>query len=176
MRRVTFGGAVSLDAFLAGPADAMDWLRWSPDVAAITQAFWPTIDAVVMGRRTWEVAVAGRTRAYPGVANYVCSRTRPSGTVDGVEFTADGVTLVRRLRQAPGRGICVMGGGMLGASLLDAGLVDEIGLNVHPLVLGSGVPLLPGLTHSIDLRLVECRVLQEGCVLLRYAVSVGREA
>ncbi len=176
MRRVTFGGAVSLDAYLAGPGDAMDWLRWSPDVSALTDAYWETIDTVVIGRRTYEVAVAGGTRAYPGVVNYVCSRTRPSGQVNGVEFAADGVALVRRLKQEAGKGICVMGGGVLGAALLDAGLVDEIGLNVHPLVLGSGVPLLPGLTHRIPLRLVESRVLEEGCVLLRYAVSDGKEA
>ena len=176
MRRVTFGGAVSLDSFLAGPGESMQWLRWSSDVATFTDAYWRTIDTVVMGRRTYEVAVAGGTRAYPGVANYVCSRTRPSVTANGVAFACDGVALVRRLKQEAGKGICIMGGGVLGAALLEAGLVDEIGLNVHPVILGSGVPLLPRLTRGLDLELLECRALQQGCVLLRYAVSGAMEA
>ena len=153
----------------------MDWLRWSSDVEAFTAAYWQTIDTVVMGRRTYEAAVAGGTDAYPGVVNYVCSRTR-SGIANGVEFAPDGVALVARLKQEPGKGICIMGGGVLGAALVDAGLVDEIGVNVHPVRLGSGVPLLPGLTRGIGLELVECRRFEKGCALLRYEVTNGKEA
>jgi dihydrofolate reductase len=171
MRRVTYGGAISLDGFLTGPGGAMDWLRWSPDVEALTAAYWRTIDTVVMGRLTYETAVAGGARAYPGMATYVCSRTGRVEPAPGMEVAADGVALVRRLKQEPGKDICVMGGGLLGASLLEAGLVDEIGVNVHPVVLGTGAPLLPGPLRRADLRLLECRGLQDDCVLLRYAVA-----
>jgi dihydrofolate reductase len=74
MRTVTFGGANSLDNFLARPDHAVDWLRWGDEVAEITAAYWKTIDTVLMGRKTYEVARAsGVTGGYPGVRNIVFS-------------------------------------------------------------------------------------------------------
>jgi len=55
MRTVTFGAACSLDGFIARTNHAVDWLRWSKDVNAITRKLWKTIDTVVMGRKTFEV-------------------------------------------------------------------------------------------------------------------------
>jgi riboflavin biosynthesis pyrimidine reductase len=63
-----------------------------------------------------------------------------------------------------------MGGGELAQSLLEAGLVDRIGLNVHPILLGSGVPAFRDPGHRLKLTLAECRPLDEGCVLLNYSV------
>ncbi|MEW6322445.1 MAG: dihydrofolate reductase family protein [Acidobacteriota bacterium] len=173
-RHVTFGAAVSLDGFLAGPGDEVDWLRWTAEVAGISAAYWTTIDTVVMGRRTWEAAARAGIRAYPGVRNIVCSTTLATPPGPAVELAADGVAAVRALRDAPGKGICVMGGGRFGRALLDAGLVDEVGLNVHPVVLGDGLPLFPP-GRRVALERLECRPLGEGCVLLRYAVAEGRE-
>jgi len=76
MRKVVFGGANSLDNYLARPDHWVDWLLWGEEVAAITAAFWPTIDTVVMGRKTYEVAAKnGQANGYPRVANIVFSRT-----------------------------------------------------------------------------------------------------
>ena len=57
MRKVTFGGANSLDNFIARKDDAVDWLMWNKEVTALMKDFWKTIDTVVMGRRTYEVAM-----------------------------------------------------------------------------------------------------------------------
>ena len=51
MRKVTFGGANSLDNFIARKDDAVDWLMWNKEVAAIMTDYWKTIDTVVMGRK-----------------------------------------------------------------------------------------------------------------------------
>ena len=56
MRKVTFGGASSLDNFIARRDDAVDWLMWSDEAAEITRDFWQNIDTVLMGRKTYEVA------------------------------------------------------------------------------------------------------------------------
>ena len=48
MRRVTFGGANSLDNYLAGPNHS-EWLMWSDEAAAVTEEFWKTIDTVLSG-------------------------------------------------------------------------------------------------------------------------------
>lgn len=67
MRQVIFGGASSLDNFLARTNHAVDWLLWNDEIAAYIGAFWPRVDAVLMGRKTYEVAAAaGQGVGYPG--------------------------------------------------------------------------------------------------------------
>jgi len=56
MRKVTFGGANSLDNFIARTDGAVDWLLWG-DEAAVMSAFWKSIDTVVMGRKTYEAGL-----------------------------------------------------------------------------------------------------------------------
>lgn len=70
MRDVIFGGANSLDNYLARPDHAVDWLLWGEDAAAVTAGIWKTIDTVLMGRKTYEVAARmGQANGYPGVRN-----------------------------------------------------------------------------------------------------------
>jgi dihydrofolate reductase len=57
MRKVTFGGANSLDNFIARKDDAVDWLMFNKEVAALMEDYWKNIDTVLMGRRTYEVAL-----------------------------------------------------------------------------------------------------------------------
>jgi dihydrofolate reductase len=170
MRTVTYGAACSLDGFIAGADGALDWLHFSKDVQDVMGAYWKTVDAVLMGRRTWEVALAnGSAGASTAVATYVCSRTL-RGVPPGVELvSADAGAFVRDLKRRPGRGICVMGGGELARSLFAAGVIDEVGLNVHPVLLGAGVPLFHD-AGRIPLELIESRVIAGGCVLSTYRV------
>jgi dihydrofolate reductase len=175
MRTVTFGCANSLDNFIARADHSVDWLRWSPEVARIVGAFWKSIDTVVMGRKTYEVALQSGTPAYPGVKNYVFSRTLVPHPNHPVEIVADDpVAFVSRLKRRRGKGICVMGGGQLGHTLLAGGVVDEIGVNIHPVLLGGGVPLFHSLPHQIDLELLLARRLKNGCIYLLYRVKRRR--
>jgi dihydrofolate reductase len=64
-----------------------------------------------------------------------------------------------------------MGGGELAQSLFAAGVIDEVGLNVHPILLGSGVPFFRDAGRRISLELAESRVLDGGCVLMTYRVA-----
>jgi dihydrofolate reductase len=172
MRKVTFGGANSLDNFIARTDDAVDWLLWTKEVAEVTQRFWETIDTVVMGRRTYEVAARSGTGAYPGVKNYVFSRTIKKPSDESLSFISeDAATFVRRLKNEEGKGICVMGGGLLAKSLFEADLIDEVGVNVHPVLLGSGIPLFYEMPRQIDLELIKCQQLSNGCVILTYQVK-----
>jgi RibD C-terminal domain len=66
-----------------------------------------------------------------------------------------------------------MGGGELAQSLLAAGLLDEIGLNIHPILLGSGIPLFRDPGHRVQLMLSECRPIEGGCILASYRVLHG---
>lgn len=172
MRKVTFGVANSLDNFIARKDHAVDWLVWDDEVAAITAEFWKTIDTVVMGRKTYEVMLKSGTTSYPGVKNYVFSRTLkeiPDEKVEIIETEAS--AFVRDLKTVEGKGICVMGGGELAKSLFEARLVDEIGLNIQPVLLGSGIPLFYEMSRQIDLELLNCKPLKNGGVFVLYRVK-----
>jgi dihydrofolate reductase len=172
MRKVTLGVANSLDNFIARKDHAVDWLSWTDEVNAIMTEFWKTIDTVVMGRKTYDVAVKNGMTAYPGVANYVFSRTMKKSPDKRVKIVAeDAVDFIRRLKDQEGKGICLMGGGELARPLLEANLVDEIGLNIQPVLLGSGIPLFHEMTRQIDLELLECKVLKTGSVYVTYRIK-----
>ena len=172
MRTVTYGAACSLDGFIARTDHSVDWLRWSKDVTAITGRFWKTIDTILMGRKTFEVVAKSGGGAYPGVKNYVFSRTLHAIDNPKVELIRDDVvTFVARLKKEHGKNICVMGGGELANALFNADLIDEVGLNVHPVLLGTGIPMFPRIRRQLDLDLVKTRQLSEGCVYLLYRVQ-----
>ena len=74
---------------------------------------------------------------------------------------------VNRLKAQPGKDMSVGGAGIASA-FMQLGLIDEYGLYVHPIILGSGKPMLPPLRDRINLQLVETRTFGSGVVLLRY--------
>ena len=186
MRTVTYGAACSLDGFIAAADGSIDWLHFSRDVQDVMTKYWATVDTVLMGRKTWEVATAmsgggaakkkrkadgSARRKTKGPATYVFSRTLGDISDSGAQLVADDAgEFVRALKRQPGQGICVMGGGELARSLLEADVVDEVGLNIHPILLGAGVPFFRDPGRRIPLELIECRTLDGGCVLATYRV------
>jgi dihydrofolate reductase len=106
------------------------------------------------------------------VASYVFSRTLKAIPEGGATLVSDdAVGFVRDLKQRDGKDICLMGGGELAKSLFEAGLIDEIGFNIHPILLGSGIPLFHPMDQQIDLELLQCKPFKNGCVLVTYRVK-----
>jgi len=75
MRKVTLGLANSLDNYIARKDGGSDWLHWSKEVADISSKFMKTVDAILIGRKTYEVMLAFGQTAYPGAKNYVFTRS-----------------------------------------------------------------------------------------------------
>jgi dihydrofolate reductase len=176
MRIVTYGAACSLDGFIAGPNGEIDWLHMSDDVNEVMKAFWKDVDTILFGRKTWDFAASqgdgGGGGGWGRMHSYVFSRTLPPIERKDVTLVRDDAAdFVRRLKSEPGGRICLMGGGELARSLLDAGLVDEVGLNIHPVLLGGGVPMFGAKGTRVPLELTECRTIQGGCVLANYRVA-----
>lgn len=173
MRKVIFGGANSLDNFFARKDDSVDWLIWSKDVTRLMTEFWKNIDTMLMGRRTYEVSLGmGGGGEHPGVKTYVFSRTLEAVKGKNTELVSeDAAEFLRQLKKQPGKDILVMGGGLLAKSFFEADLIDEIGFNIHPVLLGSGVPLFHEMKTQIDLDLVSCEQISKGCVVLTYRVK-----
>lgn len=171
-----YGGATSLDNFRARSNHQVDWLLWSDEVAEVSAASWARFDTVLMGRKTYEVAAGmGQPNGYPGVANYLFSTTLETSPSDNVTLVRDdAVTFVRQLKAQPGRDICLVGGGDFARTLFVADLIDEVGINVHPVLLGSGIPAFHNLPKQVDLELANVRQFRTGCVLLTYRVRRAR--
>ncbi len=174
MRKVTFGGANSLDNFFARKDDSVDWLLWSDEAMAVMKDYWKSIDTIVMGRKTYEAGLKlskGAKNPYSGIKCYVFSRTLKNSAQGAEIVSEDAARFVGKLKQQEGKDICVMGGGLLAKSLLEANLIDELGFNIHPVLLGSGIPLFHEMNHQIDLELLECKPFKNGCVYLSYRVK-----
>lgn len=172
-RRVRYQVAVSLDGFIAGPNGEHDWIVMDPAInfAALFKEF----DTAVMGRKTYEVLTAqGGHGALPGLDVVVFSRTLRPATHPGVRIVNDDPReVVTALKAKPGRDIWLYGGGDFFRSLLNAGLVDTVEVAVVPVLLGSGVPLLPP-GAATKLTLADQKTLSaSGIVALSYSIPGG---
>src|ERR1700722_8797765 len=154
MRNLRYAVAMSLDGYIAGPNGEYDWIGADPDVDF--NATWSQFDTLLMGRRTFELAVQARGEGafttFTGVTSIVFSRTlkpqeHPYVTVLP-ELNAD---WVRNLKAQSGKDIWLFGGGSLFRSFFDAGLVDGVEVAVVPVLLGAGIPLLPPSLQSCQI-------------------------
>ena len=184
MRKVTLGLANSLDNYIARTDGGYDWLHWNKEVAEISAKFMKTVDTLLIGRKTYEVMLASGQTSYPGRKNYVFTRSkkkvaqltkaldarkRPDKNVQFVSENA--VVFVKELKQQKGKGIVIFGGGEFAKTLFEADLIDEIVLNIQPVLLGSGIPLFHEMTRQIDLKLLNARPLKDGGLAVTYRVT-----
>jgi dihydrofolate reductase len=171
MRKVIYGGAMSLDGFIAGPNGEFDWIVMDPEIdfAGLMARF----DTFLIGRKTFEVMrrMGDAAPPSPGIRNYVFSRTLRPENCPGATLCRDAEPVVAQLRAAPGKDIALFGGGELFRSLLAAGMVDEVSVSLVPVLLGGGIPLLPSPADRAKLKLKKHRVYKKtGTVGLDYAI------
>jgi dihydrofolate reductase len=175
MRKVTFSCATSLDNYIARENGSFDWIMHSDEAMELMKDFWSGIGTMIMGRKTYDIAQqnAPSSKNPNGqLETFVFSRTLEAGTRDGYTFVnIDPAEFVSGLKQGDGKDIFIMSGGSLARSLLEAGVIDEIGLNIHPILLGSGVPLFYKMKKQTDLEMIDCRSFKNGCVYVKYRVK-----
>jgi dihydrofolate reductase len=171
MRKVIYGGAMSLDGFIAGPNGEFDWIVMDPDIdfAALMSRF----DTFLIGRKTFEVMrrMGDAAPPSPRIRNIVFSRTlRPEDCPDAT-LSDDAERVVADLRTKSGKDIALFGGGELFRSLLAGGLVDELHFSVIPVLLGGGIPMLPSPADRARLKLKKHHVYEKtGTVGLEYDI------
>lgn len=170
MRRLVYSVATSIDGFIAGPQGEYDWII--PDPSYDFGALWNQFDTLLMGRRTYEIALTRfDSLDKMGKKLIVVSSTLVPAQHPGVTILADNIPeAISALKSQPGKDIWLFGGAVLFRSLLDAGLVDTIQLSVIPVLLGSGVPLLPQGRWQ-PLQLAAFKTYPNGSLALTYSVA-----
>jgi dihydrofolate reductase len=172
MRKVVYGGAMSLDGYIAGPHGEYDWIVRDPDVdfAEMMRPF----DTFLIGRKTYEAMRRMGSDLVPGrgIQNIVCSRTLRQDEHPHLTISADAERVVAGLRTKPGKDIALFGGGELFRSLLAAGLVDRVSVSLIPVLLGGGIPFLPPPAGRATLKLRKHRLYEKtGTVRLDYDIE-----
>jgi dihydrofolate reductase len=187
-RRLIAAMQVTLDGRILGPAGEVDWVdSWAdglellPPVDAFVlgggmfpdyEHFWATLlhdppaAADLLGRDPYprELAYARTAAKTP---HFVLSKTLTETTWPTARIVRDADEL-RTLRQEPGRAVYVVGGPRLVASLIDAHLLDELHLLVHPVLAGGGTSFYSGITQHDGLALVAAEPMASDRVHLAY--------
>jgi dihydrofolate reductase len=173
-RKVILYIAMSLDGYIAGPGDNLDFL------SAVEQEgedygyadFIKTVDTVILGRRTYEKVLSfGIPFPHADRETYVVTRTpRPA---DGkiTFYTGALQPLIAGLKQRAGKNIFIDGGAMLVHALLEESGIDELVISIIPVLLGDGIPLFRNGRPEAKLRLIHTASFEKGLVQLRYAIG-----
>lgn len=174
--------AASLDGFIATEDDSLDWLFPLGDVNATSYpSFIADVGALAMGSSTYEWMLRhaltvknqmGAAWPYQQPAWIFSSRTLPRVEGAVVNFVRGEVAPVHAAMRAAadGRNIWIVGGGDLAGQFYDAGLLDEVIVQVGSVTLGRGKPLFPRRLISPPLRLLSTRQVGSGFAELHYAV------
>jgi dihydrofolate reductase len=186
MRELKYYIACTVDRFIAREDDSYDFfLMEGEHIADLLATFPETIpahvrvqlgitaenqcfDAVLMGRKTYEIGLReGIRNPYPQMKQYVVSRSlRESPDPDVELVSTDPIALVRELKQQSGQDIWLCGGGNLATLLFSE--IDQLILKVHPILLGSGIPLFSGNIQQTSLQLTDSKLYNNGVMLLHY--------
>lgn len=188
MRDLVYYVATSLDGYIAREDGSFSDFPWDDRFGATLLETYPetfpahlrdrdatradnrVFDTVLMGRATYEVGLReGITNPYPTLDQHVFSRTMPASPDPAVTLvSAHAVEAVRDLKQQPGKAVWLCGGGALAGSLHAAGLIDQWIVKLHPVVFGTGIPLLAGITGAHALEPVDHQIFDSGHAIVRY--------
>jgi dihydrofolate reductase len=172
---VVYYVAASLDGYIATSDGGIEWL--SPFEGKGEDygyaAFYASIDAILLGRRTYEQCLTFGEWPYPGKPCWVFSHGAMKTTRPGVTSTNRDPRQMASELQARGlQRAWLVGGGELAGAFRREGLISEYIVSVIPVILGAGIPLFSsGMAHEA-LKLVETNAYPSGIVQLRYVRRV----
>jgi dihydrofolate reductase len=178
-RKIIVECATSADGFIARKDGGLDWLieRPHPKDNYGMGAFYRSIDTILLGRKTFDVALEferqGMRPFDPKLKYFVFSRSIPGTPLPkAVEHVAEPIKqFATKLRAKRGKHIWMMGGSEIIAAFLDEGEIDELSIHVMPVFIGEGIPLIAPRHRSVELKLLATKSFPDGVVGLHYAVQ-----
>ncbi|NRF40397.1 dihydrofolate reductase family protein [Pedobacter foliorum] len=176
MRKLVLGLAVTLDGYIEGPNGEYDWCFTDQDYGL--NEFFTRVDAIFIGRKSYEMAQqyadsnnGELVPGMPSMTEYVFSKTLKSVKEGAMLVSDDSIAEARRIKEQPGKDIWLFGGASLTDALMKEGLVDELWMSVHPILLGTGKPLFRSQESRTKLTLLESKTYETGLVSLRYSID-----
>ena len=169
-RKVILYISMSLDGYIAGPNESLDFLSRMevPGEDYGYFSFTDSVDTVIWGRKTYDkVKSLVEELPHQDKALYVISRTR-TGTEGHAQYHNDVIQLIHTLRESPGKHIYCDGGGGIVFELLRHRMIDQLIVSVIPHLLGSGTPLFREGRPEQQLTLKSCITYPSGLVQLSY--------
>lgn len=163
MRKITLGLAVTLDGYIEGPNGEYDWCFADQDYGMTD--FMERVDAIFYGRKSFEMAGGN---IYPTKKAYVFSNSLKTAPEGAELISGDIIQAVKTIRQQPGKNIWLFGGASLTTAFINADLVDELWLSVHPILLGSGKLLFQDIQGRKHFHLQKTKQYETGLVSLWY--------
>lgn len=195
-RRIVMFNRVTADGYFAAPDGNLDWVVPEAELDRAAADNLEDADTLLFGRRTYEMFESfwphaadedphGPGRHSPEIramaawinasTKLVLSRTRTEVPWrDSRLLPALDPREIEALKRQPGKDIMIFGSGSVVSQLTEHGLIDEYRFVVSPAFLGSGQPLVAGLTRRVRLELLEARAYPSGNVVLRYAPAEPR--
>ena len=176
--KVIYQVASSLDGFIATQNGGVDWLHdfarqevKEEDVPADWAEFQNSFDGIVLGGRTYDVALKSGQWTSVDRPSWVFTGRELPILHPSIQLTQETPEdLVRDLDDRGFKRIWLMGGGKLAASFVNAGLIDSVLVSIMPIVLGKGIPLLGKLRLSAQLKLADSKQTSGGIVEVAYKV------
>jgi dihydrofolate reductase len=166
--------AMSLDGFLARADGSVDWLEPFQGEEHGYQAFFASVDTLVLGRRTYDFVLtmvgAGLSWPYSGKRCVVMTHRHVEGRNQERSFEGEPAVLLEQLAAEGARHVYVDGGAVI-RSFLAAGCLDHLTVSLVPCLLGTGFPLFGGVKRETGLTLVSATPFKNGLVQLQYEAS-----
>lgn len=161
--------AVSLDGKIARADGSFDWLEAYPPQEFGLDAFLAKVDAILMGRETYEVVRGFGDWPHPGKPTIVLTNRPLHDAPAGVEARSGDLAAVAAELEARGYGrVWVEGGGQVIRGMVAAGKFDVLEMAIVPIVLGDGIPLFPSGTPEFGLDLVSSEPRSGGALHVVY--------
>jgi dihydrofolate reductase len=162
---------VSVDGYIATLDGGVEWL---PPIEAEGEdygyyKFYDSIDALLMGSRTYKKVLEHHRWPYPGKPCWVFTRRQIAVKQPEIILTSNSpIEIVAEFQVRRLKRVWLVGGGDLASSFRTCGLISEYVIGIIPTVLGAGIPLFASPGPLEKLKLAECKSFPSGAVLLRY--------
>ncbi len=173
MREIKLFIVSSLDGYIARENEDVSWLFSNENYGY--KKFYDSIDTVIMGRKTYEKALELEEQPFKEKKCYIFTKNTTTTaslhtSKQNIKVINNVIEFVEDLVNSDGKDIWLVGGTDIISLLINANLVNDIILSIHPLILGNGLPLFKDIKRQVNLKLVNSITFKSGLIQMCYRI------